>query len=224
MVSQREQIESELGTVQEQIDRRLKILQSGKGDWRLRYELAYLYDHLKNRPATYRQLQRLYSEYPHHRDSLVMTAKMLHQDERYREAIPFLRLALVHARGEEELIAQLTGWLGLAHFKLGESDTATDLLLQVAREYPEQIHYVLQAYATLIRYSMQAGDTDTARDYAEQVQRYAERVVKGGKAAEYPPLYTKMSQIMRLAGDQAQSQSWKQRGQKKAIEQRAGGS
>lgn len=223
IVSERDRIETELGTVQEQIDRRLKTLQSGKGDWRLRYELAYLYEHLKNRPATYRQLQRLYSEYPHHRDSLVMTAKMLHQDERYREAIPYLRLALIHARDEDALIAQLTGWLGLAHLKLGEKDTATELLLRVPREYPEQIHYVLQAYATLIRYSVQAGDTDATRDYAEDVQRYAERADKGGKAAEYPMLYTRMSQIMRLAGDQARAQDWKQRGQKRAIEQRAGG-
>ena len=95
--------------------------------------------------------------------------------------------------------------------------------MRVPREYPEQIHYVLQAYATLIRYSVQAGDTDATRDYAEDVQRYAERAEKGGKAAEYPMLYTRMSQIMRLAGDQARAQDWKQRGQKRAIEQRAGG-
>ena len=221
MVSKMQEAEDQLGTVPEQIKRRQKTLLSGKGDWRMRYELAYLYEHQKNRRATYQQLYRLFAEYPHHRDSLVMTAKMLHQDEDYEKAIPYLNLALKHARGDEPLIAQLTGWLGLAHFKLGDNDTASEHLLAVARGYPDQIHYALQAYATLIRYSIQSGDTDSARDYAREVQRYAERLVSTGKDREYPMLYVKMSQMMGLVGDKAEARKWGQRRPVKPPEQSA---
>lgn len=211
ITSLRQDTEEQLGTVSDQIKRREGVLQSGDGDWRLRYELAYLYEHQKDRPATYRQLYQLTSEYPHHRESLVMLARMLHQDERYRDAIPYLERALHYTRGKEEVIAQLTGWLGMAHLKLGETDLATEYLLTVPRDYPAQTHYALQAYATLIRHAKQAGDADAVADYVNDVQKYAERMIRAGEDRKYPRFYLTMYRIMRLAGEEALARSWRER-------------
>lgn len=224
IVTMRRDVEGQLGPVSDQINRRQKVLQSGKGDWRLRYELAHLYEHMENRPATYQQLLRLHSEYPYHHDSLVMLAKMLHQDKKYRQEIPYLQLALKHARGEAKTIAQLTGWLGLTYFRLGENELAADHLLDVARNYPEQTHYALQAYATLIKYSIQSGNTRDADDYVDEVQRYAKRAVSAGRDRDYPLLYSKMSQIMRLAGDEVEAGKWKQRSPRRPSERPAANS
>ncbi len=142
--AQMNEVERELGTVPEQIARREAVMRGGGGDWQIRYEMAYLYEHVGNRQAMYQQLYQLYEEYPF----LVMTAKMLHRDEQFRREIPYLQAALLHARGDESVIAQLTGWLGLAYFKIGDDARAEEALQRVPRLYPEQIHYALQAYAT----------------------------------------------------------------------------
>lgn len=215
--AQMNDVESELGTVPEQIARREAVLQSGAGDWQIRYEMAYLYEHVGNRQAMYQQLYQLYEEYPFHHDSLVMTAKMLHRDEQYRREIPYLQAALLHARGDESVIAQLTGWLGLAYFKIGDDARAEEALQRVPRLYPEQIHYALQAYATLIRYSGEAGHVQRVSDYRADVERYAEKAVKSGLAQGYPPFYRKLVQIMQLAGDDAAAQKW----QLRSLEQRS---
>ena len=221
IATKRRQVESQLGTVSDQISRRQKVLRRGKGDWRLRFELAYLFEHMGNSQEAYQQLYRLLSEYPHHHDSYVMIAKILHKEEKYQQEIPYLKLALEYARGDEELIAQLTGWLGLAYFKTGENEVAAEYLLQVARDYPEQIHYALQAYATLIKYSIQSGSTEAVVGYADEVQRYGERVMSAGGDKEYPMLAVKMSQIMGLAGYESQARSWKERRPKKVPQQPA---
>lgn len=214
--AQMHDVEGELGTVPEQIARRDAVLRSGGGDWQIRYEMAYLYEHVGNRQAMYQQLYQLYEEHPFHHDSLVMTAKMLHQDEQYRREIPYLQAALVHARGDELVIAQLTGWLGLAYFKIGDDERAVDALQSVLSQYPEQIHYALQAYATLIRYSGEAGHAQRVADYRADAERYAEKAVKSGLAQAYPPFYRKLVQIMRLAGDDAAAQKW----QRRSLQQR----
>ena len=205
-------VEAELGTIPEQIARRENMLRGGGGDWRIHYEMAYLYEHVGNRPAMYQQLYQLYAAYPFHHDSLVMTAKMLHQDELYRQEIPYLERALLHARGDEQVIAQLTGWLGLAFFKIGDNERAELALRSVPSQYPEQVHYALQAYATLIRYAGEAGDSRRVKDYAADAERYAEKAVRWGLPQIYPQFYRKMIQIMRLAGDDAAAQKWQQRG------------
>ncbi|MEH6585161.1 MAG: tetratricopeptide repeat protein [Halioglobus sp.] len=209
------QAENQLGTVRDQITRRQTVLQSGTGDWRLRYELAHLLEHIGDKQGTYEQLTLLFSEYPHHRDSQIMLAKMLHKDGKYRQEVPYLEAALKNARGDETLIAQLNGWLGLVYFKLGNEELATEYLVGVTNNYPQQTHYVLQAYATLIRHSMQSGNTGDVNAYAGQAQRYSEGMVRAGKDSEYPMLYAKMSQIMSLAGDRSQARAWKQRQPKK---------
>ncbi|MCH1579870.1 MAG: hypothetical protein L7S55_04125, partial [Luminiphilus sp.] len=196
-------VEAELGTVSEQIARRESMLRSGGGDWRIRYEMAYLYEHVGNRQAMYQQLNQLYEEYPFHHDSLVMTAKMLHQDEQYRRQIPYLQQALLYARGDESVIAQLTGWLGLAYFKSGDDVRAERALRSVPSQYPDQVHYALQAYATLIRYAEDAGRMERVADHAADAEGYAEKAERMGLAQAYPPFYRKMVQIMRLAGDDA---------------------
>ncbi|MAI93755.1 MAG: hypothetical protein CME45_01945 [Halieaceae bacterium] len=204
-------VEAELGTVSEQIARRESMLRSGGGDWRIRYEMAYLYEHVGNRQAMYQQLNQLYEEYPFHHDSLVMTAKMLHQDEQYRRQIPYLQQALLHARGDELVIAQLTGWLGLAYFKIGDDVRAERALRSVPSQYPDQVHYALQAYATLIRYAEDAGRMERVVDHAADAEGYAEKAERMGLAQAYPPFYRKMVQIMRLAGDDAAVQKWQRR-------------
>lgn len=204
-------VEAELGTVSEQIARRESMLRSGGGDWRIRYEMAYLYEHVGNRQAMYQQLNQLYEEYPFHHDSLVMTAKMLHQDEQYRRQIPYLQQALLYARGDESVIAQLTGWLGLAYFKSGDDVRAERALRSVPSQYPDQVHYALQAYATLIRYAEDAGRMERVADHVADAEGYAEKAERMGLAQAYPPFYRKMVQIMRLAGDDAAVQKWQRR-------------
>jgi tetratricopeptide (TPR) repeat protein len=204
-------VEAELGTVPEQIARREGMLRGGGGDWRIYYEMAHLYEHVGNRQAMYQQLYQLYEAYPFHHDSLVMTAKMLHQDKQYRREIPYLQQALLHARGDELVIAQLTGWLGLAYFKIGDDERAVEALQSVPRQYPEQVHYALQAYATLIRHADEAGRAQMVSDYAADAERYAEKAVQWGLPEAYPPFYRKMIQIMRLAGDEAAVRKWQHR-------------
>lgn len=206
-----EEVERELGTVPEQIARREAMLRGGGGDWRIHYEMAYLYEHVGNREAMYQQLYQLYEEYPFHHDSLVMTAKMLHQDKQYRREIPYLQQALLHARGDELIIAQLTGWLGLAYFNIGDDARATAALRSVPDQYPAQIHYALQAYATLIRHADKAGRAQEVADYAAEAQRYAEKALRQGLAQRYPPFYRKLVQIMRMAGDDAAVRKWQGR-------------
>lgn len=203
------QAQAQLGPIGEQIKRRQSVLRSGKGDWRLRYELAHLLEHVGDKQGASEQLKLLYSEYPHHHDSQVMLAKMLHKDGKYREELPYLEAALRNSRGDEALIAQLSGWLGLVYFKLGKPENAKHYLEGVTEDYQEQIHYVLQAYATLIRHSTEAGNAGDVKRYADQAQRYGEGVVRSARVKEYPMLYAKMSQIMRLAGDQSQAKAWK---------------
>lgn len=224
ITTERQDVERRLGSIDEQIARRQRVLQSGRGDWRLRYELAYLYEHVGNRAATYQQLYQLDREYPHHRDSLVMLAKLLHKDQRYREEIPYLQRALLYTRGDEALIAQLTGWLGLAYLRVGEDAVATELLLSLASDYPAQTHYVIQAYATLVRHARQSGNTDLVDRYATAANRYAERAIKAGQDQAYPLLYKKMAQLMRLAGDDAGARQWQARAPAPGNEGRPPGS
>ena len=204
------QAEAQLGSSEEQIARRQRVLRSSKGDWRLRYELAHLLEYVGDKQGAAEQLKLLYAEYPHHRDSQVMLAKMLHKDGKYREELPYLEAAMRNARGDEALIAQLSGWLGLVYLKLGDPEMATHYLEGVTEDYPQQIHYVLQAYATLIRHSAQAGNAADVKRYASQAQRYGEGIVRSGQVQEYPMLYTRMAQLMRLAGDQSQANIWKE--------------
>lgn len=213
------QSEAQLGSIADQIERRQAVLRSGRGDWRLRYELAHLLEHVGDQQGASEQLKLLYIEYPHHRDSQIMLAKMLHKDGQYQEELTYLEAALGNARGDDALIAQLSGWLGLVYFKLGDAESATNYLEGVTEDYQEQIHYVLQAYATLIRYSDQSGSASDVKRYAAQAQRYGKGLVGSGRVQEYPTLYAKMSQIMRLAGDQSQAKTWKDMQPRRARKQ-----
>ncbi len=212
----KQQAESQLGSVSDQIARRQRVLRSGDGDWRLRYELAHLLEHVGDTQGAAEQLALLFSEYPYHRDSQIMLAKMLHKSGQFSREVPYLEAAITHARGDESLIAQLSGWLGLVYFKLGNTEMATEYLEGVTRDYQQQIHYVLQAYATLIRYAKQSGNTRDVQRYGDQAQRYGEGIVKSGRDSEYPMLYKKMSQIMELAGQQSKAQTWKARQPRRA--------
>lgn len=151
----------------------------------------------------------------------MMVAKMLHKDQKFRQEIPHLKRALNYTRGDRKLDARITGWLGLTYFKLGEHEPASEYLLEVARNYPEQIHATLQAYGTLIKYSMQSGSAEDVDDYVDEAQRYAENIVSSGRDKEYPKLYMRMAQIMRLAGQESQARRWKERHPEKLREQRA---
>lgn len=200
------QIKDQVGSVTEQINRYQEILQQDSGDWRLRLELAKLFERTKNRSGAYEQLGQVFADYPHDRVSHLMMARMLHKDRRFQEEIPHLKLALKYNRGDEKQIAMITGWLGTAYYKVGNQRAAVDHLLQVARNYPALVDITLYAYETLIRIAKRSGRIEDVNNYADEVQRYGEHIVTTGQ--DNPGLYRNMAKILRLAGFESQAQGW----------------
>ena len=122
--------------------------------------------------------------------------------------IPYLEQSLYYTRGDEQKIAETTGWLGTAYFRTGENDKATKLLLEVTREYPDQIGATLRAYGNLNKYARDNGKTKDLDRYIENVQRYARSLIRKGKDKEFPLLYQRMAQLMTIGGYAAEAQEW----------------
>ncbi|MCH9693537.1 MAG: tetratricopeptide repeat protein [Gammaproteobacteria bacterium] len=198
----------EVGSPRDVVRRRRDIVSSGLADWKVHFELAALARNSRNRQGTYYHLNQLFKLYPHNRESYMNVAELLSQDENWNEAISYLERSLFYTRGDEIKIAETVGWLGTAYLRTGDYDTATDLLLEVTSEYPDQIYLTLKAFGNLIRYSKETGKLDDLDRYVSNAQRYAKKLVRSGDDEKYPPLYTRMSQLMTMAGYADEAQEW----------------
>jgi len=198
----------EVGSSTEARRRRQEVADSGLADWKVHFELAALDERLGNRAAMYDHLSRIIELYPHNRESYMKMAEALSKDGRWREAIPYLEQSLYYTRGDEAKIAETIGWMGTAYLRTGDQDKATDLLLEVIEEYPDQITLALRAYGNLIKDSRDRGRTEELERYVEDVQGYARSLIRSGKDKEFPLLYQRMSQLMAMAGYSEEAAEW----------------
>ncbi len=156
----------------------------------------------------YFHLNKLFALYPHNRESYMNMAQAMSQDGKWQEVIPVLERSLSYTRGDNKKIAETLNWLGTAYFRTGNYDEGTDLSLQVTREHSDQIYLTLKTYGNLIKYAKESGELRDLRRYAGEVQRYAEALIKDGKADEYPLLHTRVSQLMAMGGYTKEAQVW----------------
>ncbi len=202
------EVGSSIGSQREIVQRRQGIVDAGLADWKLHFELAVLYQRLRNPPAMYLHLNRIIELYPHNRESYMKLAEAMSKDGRWREAIPHLEQSLFYTRGDDAKTAEAVNWLGTAYLRTDDYEKATDLLLQMPEKYPDQIDLTLRAYGNLIRYSREKGKTGDLDRYVNDVQRYARSLIRRGKDEEYPLLYRRMSQLMAMGGFTAEAQEW----------------
>jgi tetratricopeptide (TPR) repeat protein len=201
-------ITREVGSPADVIERRKHIVNSGLADWKIYFELAVLNERLGNRRAMYYHLDRILELYPHNRETYIKIAEAMSKDGRWQEAIPYLEQSLYYTRGDEKKIAETIGWLGTAHFRAGNPEKATDLLLEVTTKHSDQIGLTLRAYGNLIKYSREKGEIENLERYVRDVQRYARSLIRDGKDEEYPLLYKRMSQLMALGGYETEAREW----------------
>ena len=203
-----ERLTAAVGTSEAVIRRRQDVVRAGLVDWKVYFELAVLNQRLQNPKAMYYFLEQIIETYPHNRESYMKLAEALSRDGKWREVIPYLEQSLYYTRGDEQKIAATINWLGTAHLRIGEYDKATDLLLELTEEYSDQIDLTLRAYGNLIRYAREQGKRKDLDRYTRDVQRYARSLVRQEKDKEFPLLYQRMSQIMTMAGLDAQAREW----------------
>jgi tetratricopeptide (TPR) repeat protein len=202
----------EVGSPAAVVERRKDVVQSGIADWKVHFELAVLNQRLRNLPAMYYHLNQILELYPHNRQTYMIMAEALSKDGRWRELIPYLDQSLYYTRGDEEKIVETIGWLGTAHFRTGNPEKATDLLLEVTRNYSDQIEPTLRAYGNLIKHSRDNGNVKDVERYVTDVQRYARSLIKKGRNEEYPLLYRRVSQLMAMGGYAAEAREWAEAG------------
>lgn len=199
---------AKVGSLKEVVHKRQDVVRSGLADWKLHFELAVLNQRLGNLSAMYSHLNNILELYPHNRESYMKIAEAKSKDGKWHEVIPFLEQSLYYTRGDRKKIAETIGWLGTAYLRTGKYDKATELLLEVVREYPDQIDLTLKAYGNLIRYSRETGKTKDLERYIKEVQRYARSLISKGMDKEYPLLYQRMAQLMTIGGYTAEAQEW----------------
>ena len=203
-----ERITAAVGTSEAVIRRRQDAVRAGLVDWKVYFELAVLNQRLGNSKAMYYFLEQIIEAYPHNRESYMKLAEALSRDGRWREVIPYLEQSLYYTREDEKKIAETINWLGTAHLRVGDYEKATDLLLQLTDEYSDQIDLTLRAYGNLIRHAREHGKRDDLERYVSDVQRYARSLVRQEKDKDFPLLYQRMSQIMAMAGLDAEAKEW----------------
>ena len=202
-------VTAEVGEPKDVVRRRQQVLVDGEGDWKLHFEMIALARHLKNKQAQYYHLDQLFKLYPHNRESYINLATLLSQDGRWAEVIPLLERSLSYTRGREELVVEAVGWLGTAHLKTGNTVEATELLLSIPENYPDQIGMSLRAYGNLIKYSVDSSDTQTTQQYLTSLENYANTLVASGASDNYPRLNQRMTQLMTMGGDKAGAARWR---------------
>ena len=202
-------VTAEVGEPKDVVRRRQQVLVDGEGDWKLHFEMIALARHLKNKQAQYYHLDQLFKLYPHNRESYINLATLLSQDGRWAEVIPLLERSLSYTRGREELIVEAVGWLGTAHLKTGNTVKATELLLSIPENYPDQIGMSLRAYGNLIKHSVDSSDTQTTQQYLTSLENYANTLVESGASDNYPRLNQRMTQLMTMGGDKAGAARWR---------------
>ena len=198
----------EVGSSADALQRRQEVADSGLADWKVHFELAVLNERLGNKPAMYDHLNRIIELYPHNRETYMKMAEVMSKDGKWREAIPYPEHSLYYTRGDETKIAETIGWLGTAHLRTGDYEKATELLLEVTEEYPDQIASTLRAYGNLIRSSRERGRAKELERYVEDVQGYARSLIRSGKDEEFPLLHQRMSQLMTMAGRNEEAAEW----------------
>jgi tetratricopeptide (TPR) repeat protein len=198
----------EVGSSMEVLQRRGEVTDSGLADWKVHFELAVLNQRLRNTEAMYYHLNKILELYPHNRESYMKLAEVMSKDGKWREAIPHLEQSLYYTRGDETKIAETMAWLGTAHLRTGDYAKATDLLLKVTEEYPDQIALTLRAYGNLIKSSRERGQVKDLERYVEDAQGYARSLIRSGKDKEFPMLYQRMSQLMTMAGYNEEAKEW----------------
>jgi tetratricopeptide (TPR) repeat protein len=202
-------VTAEVGEPKDVVRRRQQVLVDGEGDWKLHFEMIALARHLKNKQAQYYHLDQLFKLYPHNRESYINLATLLSQDGRWAEVIPLLERSLSYTRGREEQIVEAVGWLGTAHLKTGNTVEATELLLSIPENYPDQIGMSLRAYGNLIKHSVDSSDTQTTQQYLTSLENYANTLVASGASDNYPRLNQRMTQLMTMGGDKAGAARWR---------------
>ena len=202
-------VTGEVGEPKDVVRRRQQVLVNGEGDWKLHFEMTALARHLKNKQAQYYHLEQLFKLYPHNRESYINLATLLSQDGRWAEVIPLLERSLSYTRGREELVVEAVGWLGTAHLKTGNSAKATELLLSIPEDYPDQIGMSLRAYGNLIKHSVDSRDAQTTEQYLTSLENYANTLVASGASESYPRLNQRMAQLMNMGGDKAGAARWR---------------
>jgi len=198
----------EVGSSVAVMQRRREVTDSGLADWKVHFELAVLNQRLGNTPAMYDHLNKILELYPYNRETHMKIAEAMSKDGKWREAIPYLEQSLYYTRGDETKIAETKGWLGTAYLRTGEYEKATDLLLEVTEEYPDQIASTLRAYGNLIKSSRERGQAKDLERYVEDAQGYARSLIRSGKDKEFPLLRQRMSQLMIMAGYDAEAAEW----------------
>ena len=138
----------------------------------------------------------------------MIIAEMMSQEGKWREVIPYLEKSLAYTRGDESKIAEAIGWLGTAYLRSGQFEKATEQFLTVTREHSDQIGLAFRAYGNLVKHAREQGEDEDLERYVNDVERYARSLIRKGKDKEYPLLYTRMSQIMTMAGRPAEAQEW----------------
>ena len=199
---------TEVGSSSEVLQRRREVADSGLADWKVHFELAVLNERVGNPGAMYRHLNQIIELYPHNRESYMKIAEAMSKEGRWREAIPYLERSLDYTRGDEAKIAETIGWLGTAYLRTGDHEKATDLLLEVTEEYPDQIALNLRAYGNLIKDSRERGQARDLERYADDAQAYARSLIRSGKDKEFPLLRQRMSQLMTMAGRGDEAAEW----------------
>jgi tetratricopeptide (TPR) repeat protein len=202
-------VTKEVGSPTEVIQRRKEIIDSGAADWKIHFEMAGLYWKLHNRRAVYHHLNEVFRLYPHNRKSRMRMIDIMSKDGKFSEVIPHIEQSFYYSRGDEKKIAQSIGLLGMAYFKIGEYEKATETLLEMPEKYSDQIGLTLKAYGTLVKYSREEGKAKDLNRYIRDVRQYARTLMREGKDQEYPLLYKRMSQIMLLAGHEKEAKKWK---------------
>ena len=202
-------VTGEVGEPKDVVRRRQQVLVNGEGDWKLHFEMTALARHLKNKQAQYYHLDQLFKLYPHNRESYINLATLLSQDGRWAEVIPLLERSLSYTRGREELVVEAVGWLGTAHLKTGNTAKATELLLSIPEDYPDQIGISLRAYGNLIKHSVDSRDAQKTEQYLTSLENYAKNLVASGASESYPRLNQRMAQLMNMGGDKAGAARWR---------------
>ncbi len=202
-------VTAKVGEPKDVVRRRQQVLVDGTGDWKLHFEMTALARHLKNKQAQYYHLDQLFKLYPHNRESYINLATLLSQDGRWAEVIPLLERSLSYTRGREELVVEAVGWLGTAHLKTGNATKATELLLSIPEDYPDQIGMSLRAYGNLIKHSVDSRDAQTTEQYLTSLESYANTLVASGASESYPRLNQRMTQLMTMGGDKAGAARWR---------------
>ncbi len=202
-------VTGEVGEPKDVVRRRQQVLVNGEGDWKLHFEMTALARHLKNKQAQYYHLDQLFKLYPHNRESYINLATLLSQDGRWAEVIPLLERSLSYTRGREELVVEAVGWLGTAHLKTGNTVKATELLLSIPEDYPDQIGMSLRAYGNLIKHSVDSRDAQKTEQYLTSLENYANTLVASGANESYPRLNQRMAQLMNMGGDKAGAARWR---------------